>query len=64
MNSLKIQKPLFVTSSNLVGVDEIGNRIIYKAAQINGDNVVLKFVLRSEKDVEKSRHQSYQLLVP
>ncbi len=64
MNSFKNHKPLFVTSSNLLRVDEIGNRVIYKAAKINGDNVVLQFVVRSEKDVEKSRHQSYQLLVP
>lgn len=61
---MKRDKPVFFTSSNHVCVDDSGNKLIYKAARINGDSVILQFVVRSDRDIQSSRHPSYRLLVP
>jgi hypothetical protein len=60
----KTPKPFYITSSSVVDLDSSGNKVINKVAKVNGDAVILKFVIRSKDDILKSRHQKYELLVP
>jgi hypothetical protein len=61
---MKTNKPLFVSSSNHLSNDLSGNTVLSKPSRINGKPVVLQFVIRSDRDIQKSRHSSYKLLVP
>ena len=57
-------KPFYTTSSNWIGTGANGNKILYKAAKMDGNGVVLQFVIRSDKDISQARHKSYKLIVP
>ncbi len=64
MMTVKPDKPIFATSSSHLDTDSDGNIVLSKPSKINGRPVVLQFVMRSDKDIQKSRHASYKLLVP
>jgi hypothetical protein len=42
----------------------VGNSHRYKKVSVNGEDVVLTFVVRSDEDVKRSHHPAYKLLVP
>lgn len=59
-----LSKSVYFTSTSLFSADNSGNKHLNKLATLNGQAVVLQFVLRSDEDVKRSRNKNYKLLVP
>jgi glutathionylspermidine synthase len=59
-----IKKPLFSKKGYNELTLEKENKVLERPVKMHGKDVVLHIVLRSDHDLNSSRHCGYQLLVP
>jgi hypothetical protein len=59
-------KPIFkyISSTSHVEVDGDGNIVITRIAKNDGSPQVLKFILRTDSEIQRSRIRAYPILIP
>jgi hypothetical protein len=59
-----IRKPMYVTSTTLSKSDGDGKIIINKVVKNDGVPVILRFIIRTDSDIQRNRLSAYPVLVP